>query len=107
MTRQKAIIYARFSPRPNAAECHSIEYQLDRCRNYAETRGWEIVGEYRDANASGGEVEREGLWQAIDATRRDYILLVDRLDRLSRSVYLSVDIDRIMEKKKAVGKRRR
>jgi hypothetical protein len=31
-----AIVYARFSPRPNAGESMSIETQLDRCRAYCK-----------------------------------------------------------------------
>jgi hypothetical protein len=31
-----AIVYSRWSPRPNAEDCLSIETQLDRCRTTAK-----------------------------------------------------------------------
>ena len=30
-----AVLYARFSPRPLADECDSVEKQLERCRAYS------------------------------------------------------------------------
>jgi site-specific DNA recombinase len=90
----KAIIYARFSPRPNAAESESIETQLDYCRAHCQAQGLEIAGEFEDRALSGDDEDRPGLWAAVDALRRGYILLVYRLDRLARSVYLSEFIRR-------------
>ena len=44
----KAICYSRFSPRPNADDCESIEVQLDRCRAYCKAHTYEIAGEFAD-----------------------------------------------------------
>lgn len=84
----KAIIYCRFSPRPGAAECQSNEVQLAACRKYCADRGYTIVGEHSDAAASGDDVDRPGLWDAVNACRRGYVLVVAKLDRLARSVTL-------------------
>jgi site-specific DNA recombinase len=97
----KAIIYCRFSPRPNAEESESIETQLDYCRKYCEEHGLEVAGEYEDRAISGDDEDRPGLWEAVDALRRGNVLVVYRLDRLARSVYLSEYIRRQVEKRKA------
>jgi DNA invertase Pin-like site-specific DNA recombinase len=97
----KAIIYARFSPRPNAEESESIETQLDYGRKYCEEHGLEVAGEYSDRALSGEDEDRPGLWAAVDALRRGNVLVVYRLDRLARSVYLSEYIRRQVEKRKA------
>ena len=83
-----AVIYARFSPRPNAVECESIETQIDRCRAYCAAHGYEIVGEHADADMSGARADnRPGLQAAVDqACGEQAILVVYSLSRLARSV---------------------
>lgn len=94
----KVILYARFSPRRNAEQCESIEMQLELCREYCRKHGFEIVAEYSDRALSGGEEDRPGLWNAIQSLKRDYLLVVYRLDRLARSVYLSYIIEHAVSK---------
>jgi len=95
------IIYARFSPRRNADKCESIEAQLDFCRKWCRDNNVKIVGEFADRALSGADEERPELWAAIAALERGYVLVVYRLDRLARSVYLSDIIERSINKKKA------
>lgn len=97
----KVILYARFSPRRNAEECESIDMQFEFCREYCRKHGYEIIAEYSDHALSGGEEDRPGLWNAIEAVKRGYLLIVYRLDRLARSVYLSDIIERTVKKKGA------
>ena len=35
----RAIVYTRWSPRPDAADCTSSAFQLGECREYAEAHG--------------------------------------------------------------------
>ena len=35
----EAVLYGRFSPRPSADECDSVEKQLERCRAYSAGHG--------------------------------------------------------------------
>ncbi len=95
------ILYARYSPRRNEDECESIEAQFDFCRKWCEENNVEIAGEFADRALSGGDEERPELWAAIEALERGYVLVVYRLDRLARSVYLSDIIERSINKKKA------
>ena len=39
----QAVIYARFSPRPDANECDSVEKQLERCRSYCKAHGYDVI----------------------------------------------------------------
>lgn len=96
-----AVIYARFSPRRNADKCESIETQLELCREYCEKNGIKIAAEFEDRALSGSEEDRPGLWNAVEALKRGYTLVVYRLDRLARSVYLSDIIERAVTKRRA------
>lgn len=95
---KKAILYARFSPRRNAEESESIETQLELCRAYCAHQKIEIAGEYFDRALSGASADRPGLWCAVGILRRGDTLVVYRLDRLARSVFLSHIIQRAVEK---------
>ena len=85
----KAILYARFSPRPGADRSESIKLQLQACHDYCERVEYEVAGEYEDRALSGADEDRPGLWEAVDALGRGYVLVVHKLDRLARDVYLS------------------
>ena len=99
--KRLGIVYARFSPRRNEDECESIEAQFDFCRQWCKQNNVEIVAEFADRALSGGDEERPELWAAIEALERSYVLIVYRLDRLARSVYLSDIIERAIQRKKA------
>lgn len=83
-----AILYGRFSPRPNAADCDSVERQLTDLREYCEKNAIPVRAEYGDRALSGADHERPGLWDAIAAVKRGDILLVRNMDRLARDVLL-------------------
>ncbi len=101
MDKRLGILYARFSPRKNANECESIEAQVDFCRAWCKKNNVKVVGEFADRALSGADEDRPGLWAAIAALERGYVLVVYRLDRLARSVYLSDIIERTVNKRKA------
>lgn len=99
--RTRAIIYARFSPRRNAGECESIETQLDLCRDYCKRKGYAEAAVFEDRALSGGEEDRPGLWNALEALKRGDILIAYKLDRLARDVYLAELIQREADKRGA------
>lgn len=82
----KAILYARFSPRPDSETTDSIEKQVERMRSLCVAFDHEIDGQYEDADKSGATVEgRDGLNAAIEhAIRVKGLLLCYDLSRLSR-----------------------
>jgi len=94
----KAIIYTRFSPRPDADTSLSCEKQEELCREYCEKQGYELVKTFADPDCSGDQANREGLWDAIAALRRGMVLVVRWRNRLAREVYLGEVIKRAVAK---------
>ena len=67
---------------------YSLEAQADRLANYTKSQdGWKITRRFTD-QASGATLDRPGLQRALTeaAAKRFDLLLVYRVDRLSRSV---------------------
>ena len=93
-TPQTALIYSRFSPRPNAAECESIELQNERCMAYCTAHGYVVAERFEDRDLSGGcASNRPGLQAALSAACRCKAALVCySLSRLARSVRDAVEI---------------
>jgi site-specific DNA recombinase len=89
-----AILYARFSPRPNPEECDSIEKQLERCRAYCAGHGYTVISEHSDKDLSGGRADnRPGLQKAIAAAcAGKAILCVYSLSRLARCTKDAIDL---------------
>jgi site-specific DNA recombinase len=99
----KAVIYARFSPRPDAEDCDSVEKQRDRCRSYCKAHGYDVIGEKDDEDMSGGRADnRPGLQAAIGlACKHKAVLVVYKLDRLARNTRDALDVLERLQKSKA------
>ncbi len=89
MKTKRAAIYARVSTDENRQD---PETQLRELRDFAERRGFEVVGEYID-HASGTTEERANYKQLLaDARRRRLdVVLVWRYDRFARSTVALVN----------------
>ncbi|ARN56168.1 recombinase family protein [Sedimentisphaera salicampi] len=94
----QAVIYTRFSPRKNAEDSRSCETQEKLCRKYCKDSGFDVKAVFRDEALSGKDLDRPGLWQAIERIRKGDVLVVYRHDRLARDVYLSEVIRRAVKK---------
>lgn len=99
----KAVIYARFSPRPNADDCDSIEKQLECCRAYCQAFEYEVIAEHQDAAMSGGRADnRPGLQAAMDdACKHKAVLVVYNQSRLSRNTGDALTLIQRLHKKGA------
>ena len=87
MTAPRVAIYCRVSD-PGAAEKYGMDTQEGECRAYAAERGWAVSHVYREF-ASGADLFERPQMTTLRAAmrRRDFdILLVHRLDRLSRDI---------------------
>ena len=91
MTTQ-AIIYTRFSPRPDADESKSSEKQEARCREYCARKSYTVEAVHDDPDTSGGLLDRPGLAEAISSLRPGYVLVVDSGDRLARDLLVDLTI---------------
>lgn len=89
--KKSCVLYARFSPRPDAEKCDSCEKQLDRCVVYAETK-YVIKSQWSDEGWSGAELVRPGLSHAISELKPGWVLVVDRTDRLARDMLVGYAI---------------
>ncbi len=83
----QAYIYARYSSERQNEQ--SIEGQLRECRDYAESCGIDIVGEYVDRAISGKTDDRPDFQRMIaDCARREVeAVIVYKTDRFSRNRY--------------------
>jgi site-specific DNA recombinase len=100
---RQAVIYTRFSPRPNAGDCQSCEFQEQKAREYCEYQGLDVLDVFRDKAASGKsatEKARPGLNKALTlVTRHRAILVCYNMARLSRSVKdLCAIVDRLQKR---------
>lgn len=98
-----AILYARFSPRPDEEKCESADKQIERCRDWCKAMNHTIVCDpFKDEAISGASMEdREGLKAAMQRTRLEKgILVVTALDRLGRN---TIDILSISEELTSAG----
>jgi site-specific DNA recombinase len=56
---KRAVIYARVSTDEQAEKGHSLPFQVEECRRYADRLGFQVVKEIID-NASGASLNRPG-----------------------------------------------
>ena len=84
-----AVLYVRVS-----SEDQDLDGQERECREYAKTRGLEVIGVYREKVTGTGKVERtefNRLWDAVRSSARTWVhLIVWCLDRWSREERLSL-----------------
>jgi DNA invertase Pin-like site-specific DNA recombinase len=83
VTTRRAAIYVRVSTKEQHPEA-----QLHPLREYAESRGFDVVDEYIDHGVSGTKNSRPALDRMMAAARRRDVdvVLIAKLDRLARSV---------------------
>jgi site-specific DNA recombinase len=82
---KKVALYTRVSTQDQAEEGYSIGEQEARLLSYCEARGWRASNTYTDAGFSGGNIDRPGISALVQDIERYDIVLVYKLDRLSRS----------------------
>ncbi len=91
---KQAIIYCRFSPRPDADESKSNEKQEERCRAYCNRQGYEVpeICIYKDRSVSGKSLSRPMLNAALEALKPGMVLVVDTNDRLARDMLVALTL---------------
>lgn len=85
----RVFIYTRVSTQEQATEGYSLGEQEERLKKYAEAMGWNVAQVFVDGGFSGGNINRPAMQSMIKAIKRHKtdIVLVDKLDRLSRSQF--------------------
>ena len=88
-TKKRVFVYVRVSTAHQAEEGYSIPQQIERLQKYCDAMGWILVKIYTDDGYTGASLDRPAMNQMIkdlEAGHAD-IVLVDKLDRLSRSQF--------------------
>lgn len=87
--KKRVFVYIRVSTQEQAEEGYSLAEQEERLSNYCKAMEWNLVKVFSDPAYSGGNTNRPALNQMIKCVQNKEadIVLVDKLDRLSRSQY--------------------
>jgi site-specific DNA recombinase len=82
-----AVAYCRVSD-AGAEDAYGMDAQEAECRAYADAHGWQVLAAHREFHTGTELFERPAMTKVREAMRRREfdVLLVDRLDRLSRDV---------------------
>lgn len=82
---KRAALYIRVSTTEQAQEGYSIGAQKERLMAYCKAHDWLIADIYVDGGYSGSNLKRPGIQKLMDETDKFDVVLVYKLDRLSRS----------------------
>lgn len=94
----KVAIYCRVSTMEQANEGFSIAEQEKKLRGFCDINDWNIQGIYVDAGYSGAKRDRPELNRMLKNLNKFDLVLVYKLDRLTRNVRDLLDILDILEK---------
>lgn len=96
-----AIAIYRVSSEHQVLSGNGLSAQKDSVRSYAQQNGLSIVSEHSDEGISGSASldKRKGLLDGLQALQKGMVLLVHKMDRLSRDVFLMCLIEREVKKK--------
>ena len=88
--------YIRVSTDLQAEKGYSLGEQEERLKAYCKSRNWDLVKIYADPGYTGANLDRPALQEMIRDIKAYDVILVNKLDRLSRSqkdtLYLIQDI---------------
>ncbi len=100
---KRAALYIRVSTQEQAQEGYSVGEQKERLIAYCKAKDWIIADIYVDGGYTGSNLKRPGIQKLIEETDKFDLVLVYKLDRLSRSqrdtlylieeVFLPNDVD--------------
>lgn len=83
---KRVAIYVRVSTDEQAKEGYSIDAQLEKLRAFCFSQGWSVYKEYIEEGVSAKNLKRPKIKEMLSELRLFDIVLVYKLDRLSRSV---------------------
>ena len=83
---KRVALYMRVSTQEQVENGNSLEFQKEKLEAYCKIHEYKIVGEYVDAGVSGAKFNRPALDRLKDDVEKIDIVLIYKLDRLSRSI---------------------
>lgn len=98
----RVVIYVRVSTNMQVEDGYSLDGQIERCKAYAVSQGWEVVFIYIEEGESAKDMKRPELQKLMEDAENGVfdVLLVYKLDRLTRS---SRDLHTILDKFDRLG----
>src|SRR2546421_380064 len=93
----KAVIYCRVSSERQVKEGDGLNSQETRCRDFAKTKGYQVVKVFKDEAVSGALLKddrpaMQRLLAFLDTQKESYVVIIDHLDRVSRSMESKVEL---------------
>jgi site-specific DNA recombinase len=82
---KSAALYVRVSTDAQAEEGYSIEFQTDKLKSYCDATSMTVKEIFTDPGYSGSNLERPGLKKLLKHIKEFNVVVVYKLDRLSRS----------------------
>lgn len=82
---RRAALYIRVSTLEQAQEGYSVGEQRERLIAYCKAQDWLIADIYVDGGYTGSNLNRPGIQKLMSETEKFDVVLVYKLDRLSRS----------------------
>ncbi len=103
---QKAIIYCRVSSKRQSTEGHGLDSQEHRCREYAQSRGYEVIKAFRDSFSGGGDfMNRPAMSSLLNFLDKNpatnFVVIFDDLKRLARDTVFHLKLRREFDARKA------
>ncbi|MFZ5827966.1 MAG: recombinase family protein [Bacillota bacterium] len=92
--------YMRVSTEEQAASGYSLAGQREKLELFAQLQGYAIGGWYRDDGVSAKDLNRPEFQRMMEEAQRGDVILVYKLDRLTRSVR---DLDELLRRFEADG----
>ena len=83
---KRVALYMRVSTQEQAENGNSLEFQKEKLEAYCKMHEYKIVGEYVDAGISGAKFNRPALDRLKNDVDKIDVVLIYKLDRLSRSI---------------------
>lgn len=96
----KAAIYVRVSTLEQATEGYSIYEQKEKLAAYAKAQSYEIFDVYSDEGFSGKDLNRPAMSRLLSDLKQGKVdvILIYKLDRLSRHVRDVLDLVELFDK---------
>lgn len=93
----EAVGYVRVSTGEQADSGLGLEVQRQKIAAQCEANGWRLIAVYEDAGVTAKNLDRPALGEALDALKPGRVLVVLKLDRLTRSVRDLYDLTQRIE----------
>ena len=102
----KVAIYTRVSSAEQANEGYSIHEQKRKLISFCEVNDWNRYEVFSDPGVSGGSMKRPSLQKLFDRLEEFDLVLVYKLDRLTRNVRDLLEMLEVFEKNNIAFKKR-